>query len=1029
MKNMRKFIAALSALSLMAAFAVFPVSVGAADTETITYNYNLEDGAYNPTSNHTRQMEKLDRGLVAIKSGNGVYLSWRLFDSEDMIYGSADENVTFNVYRNGTKANSAPVNVTNYTDTTVGTSYQVAPVVDGVEGSKCDAVSVYSNSYFDINLTAHRPTAANLPKLVKDKDNSKVQHFADADGNYIDDWRDEKVAWIDYEYTINDCSTGDLDGDGQYEIVVKWDANGQDNSFSGVTGNVYLDAYKLDGTPLWDAPIDLGKNIRAGAHYTQFLVYDLDGDGKAEISCKTAPGSKDSKGVYVSKASASSEINSISDADNEKDYRNGGGYILDGPEYYTVFSGRTGAAIDTIEYPVPRGRLNLWGDTYGNRVDRYLGGIAYLDGVHPSIIAWRGYYARTTAAGITFEDGRLSVGNIFIAESNKQFSGQGNHNLTVADVDNDGKDEVICGGLALDDDLTPLWCGGRGHGDALHIGDYDPTHKGLEYFTVHESGDYEISGSTNGKDGSAADYGMTVYDAATGEEIVHYANNRDTGRGTMANIGSGGYYQISGAGTYQCNGGSNFTATSLTGGSNFRIFWDGDLFDEILDGTSISNLSDDGTSIKSVFSTGNNYVSINSTKANPCLQADILGDWREEVIYPAKDNKSIRVFMATTLTDYKIKTLMHDPVYRSGVAAEQTAYNQPPHVGFYMADIMFKPVLSRIEISSPPAVVYQGSTLNTSKMTVTAHYADGTSEILNEGDYTLDCDTSETGTATAMVTYGGKSATFKVTVLPASIEAMNGDYITASSTQNDIPIGSYSGKFTIEHKLTINSMPAAGSGDKNSTAGFFTRFLSAANSDGNTGIGGGWYFVPDGTSADVYWKSGASRASDAIKITTSKLETGAEYTFKYEFNDVGTGNGAAVTLTITDSQGNVVGSGAALNLRNLSDSDSHKVLPLVAVQIYNQANANSTASVTISGAKLITNCTIDKVEGQNVTMTFDTLGEMCAYAAKYDAGALTDIEEITPEEFGASTVDAGFEPDKVFIWAKNMEPVALWVKQ
>ncbi len=989
MKNMRKFIAAVSALSLMAAFAVFPVSVGAADTETVTYNYNLEDGAYNPESSHTRQMEKLDRGLVAIKSGNGVYLSWRLFDSEDMVYGSADKNVTFNVYRNGTKVNPEPVNVTNYTDTAAGTSYQVAPVVDGVEGAKCSAVSVMANNYLDIAI--EQPSAS---------------------------------------YSANDMSAGDLDGDGEYELVLKWDSNGKDNSQSGVTGNVILDAYEFDGTHMWR--IDLGRNIRAGAHYTQFLVYDFDGDGGAEVAMKTAPGSKDAKGVYVNTVSLDEEVSS---GDNTAVYVEDSGFITSGPEYYSVFDG-DGSVIDTVAYPFPRthGGGN-WGlDSGGrpentNRVDRFLGGVAYLDGVHPSIITWRGYYAKTTAAAFTLENNRLKLGDTFNAETNAQFSGQGNHNLTVADVDNDGKDEIICGALALDNNLTPLWCSGRGHGDALHIGDYDPTHPGLEYFSVHESGGYKISGSTNGNDGKNADYGMTVYDAATGEELAHYSNTKDTGRGTMANIGSGGYYQISGAGTYQCNGGKNFTSTKLTGGSNFRIFWDGDLFDETLDGTSISNLSDDGKSIKSVFSAGSNYTSINSTKANPCLQADILGDWREEVIYPATNNKSLRVFMSTAPTDYKIKTLMHDPVYRSGVAAEQTAYNQPPHVGFYMADIMFKPALSRIEISSPPAEVYQGCTLNTSGMTVTAHYADGTSEILAEGDYTLDCDTSEIGTAIATVTYGGKSATFRVTVLPASIGAMNGDYITASSTQNDIPIGSYSGKFTIEHKLTINSMPAIGSGDKNSTAGFFTRFLSAPNDKGNTGIGGGWYFVPDGTSADVYWKSGASNASDAIKITTSKLETGAEYTFKYEFNDVGTGNGAGVTLTITDSQGNVVGSGTALNLRNLSDSESHKVLPLAAVQIYNQANTNQTASVTISDAKLITNCKIDSVDGQNVTMTFDTLGEMCAYAAKYDAGALTNFKEITPEEFGTSTADAGFEPDKVFIWTKNMEPVALWVKQ
>ena len=497
----------------------------------------------------------------------------------------------------------------------------------------------------------------------------------------------------------------------------------------------------------------------------------------------------------MSKASASSEINSISDADNEKDYRNGSGYILDGPEYYTVFNGLTGAAIDTIEYPVPRGNLNLWGDTYGNRVDRYLGGIAYLDGVHPSIIAWRGYYARTTAAGITLENGRLNVGNIFIAESNKQFSGQGNHNLTVADVDNDGKDEVICGGLALDDNLTPLWSGGRGHGDALHIGDYDPTHKGLEYFTVHESGGYKISGSTNGKDGSDADYGMTVYDAATGEELAHYGAGGDTGRGVMANIGAGGNYQItSKAGTFRSDDGSNFTAGNYGMSQNFRIFWDEDLYDELLDGTGDRNCSigitswdDSQMKMNRIFTT-TGVATINDTKNNPCLQADILGDWREEVIARTSDNNKLRVYMTTTPTDYKIKTLMHDPVYRSGVAAEQTAYNQPPHVGFYMADSMFIEDTPTLEITGPTKKRYViGEQLDTEGLVVKATYPDGTVEDDITG-YTLsELDSSSPGEKEITVSYKGADIKFTVTVVavadleltqePAKTEYVQGEQL------------------------------------------------------------------------------------------------------------------------------------------------------------------------------------------------------------------------------------------------------------
>ena len=426
-------------------------------------------------------------------------------------------------------------------------------------------------------------------------------------------------------------------------------------------------------------------------HYTQFLVYDFDGDGKAELACKTAPGSKDSAGSFVTKSSHLRDIKNVTDEINNTSYVNTGGRILEGDEYYTVF-GSDGKAIDTIYYPFPRGNVSSWGNNehYGNRVDRFLGAVAYLDGIHPYMISVRGYYGKTTVAAMRLIDGVLSVEKTFTTEDyNGKYEGQGNHNITVADVDDDGRDEIITGSICWDDDLSLKWCSGRGHGDAQHIGNYDPTHKGFEYFSVLESGGYTIGNSTTSTQGQTADYGMSVYDAATGEELFHEGAGSDTGRGMMANIGMDGYYQIwsSGNDLYSSNGGTSFSSGSKNGLSyNFRIFWNGDLYEELLDKTNINTWN--GNAVSRVFSaSGCTYV--NGTKANPSLSADILGDWREEVIYPLSDSSALRVFVTTDHTEYKMPTLMHDPVYRAGVAAEQTAYNQPPHVGFYISEEVF----------------------------------------------------------------------------------------------------------------------------------------------------------------------------------------------------------------------------------------------------------------------------------------------------------------------------------------------------
>ncbi len=572
-----------------------------------------------------RKAEILNRGLVAVKVTSSLtFLSWRLL-------GNDPDNIAFDIYRNGTKINAQPItDRTNFSDNAAGTQYTVKTLLNGVETGETQTVTPLNTNYIDIVL--------NVPAAMTMPDNSTCT------------------------YSPNDCSTGDVDGDGEYEIIVKWDpSNAKDNSQSGYTGNVFIDVYKLNGTHL--NRIDLGKNIRAGAHYTQFMVADFDGDGKAEIACKTAPGTKDGKGNFISKGPAAT-------ATHTSDYRNSGGYILSGPEYMTVFSGLTGEELATANYNPQRGTVSSWGDSYGNRVDRFLGGIAWLDGVLPSIIMCRGYYTRAVVAAWDYRNGTLNNRWTYDSgNSNVGLYGQGNHNMSVGDVDNDGKDEIIWSSAALDHDGKVLYRTNLGHGDAMHLTDHIPDRKGLEVWTVHES--------------TGAAYGEELHDARTGEIIWGTHTGTDNGRGMAGNVipNNRGFEMWSGSGPGLMS--TNGTILSSSKPSmNFRIYWDGDLEDELLDGTTITKWG-----VGSIFSAAG-CSSNNGTKSTPNLSADLFGDWREEVVFRTSDNKKLRIFTTTTPTQYRMYTLMHDAVYRNAVAWQNTAYNQPPHAGFYIGNDM-----------------------------------------------------------------------------------------------------------------------------------------------------------------------------------------------------------------------------------------------------------------------------------------------------------------------------------------------------
>ncbi|MET9089673.1 rhamnogalacturonan lyase [Streptomyces sp. NPDC004237] len=572
-----------------------------------------------------RQVEALDRGVVSVHTDAGNLVSWRWL-------GTDPDDVSFNVYRAGTKVNSTPVTgSTNYfhSGAPAQADYTVRAIVNGVEQADSVHAIQFRAGYKDVPITP--PAGGTTP-----------------DG-------------VSYTYEANDASVGDLDGDGQLDFVLKWQpTNAKDNSQSGYTGDTVLDGIKLDGTRLWR--IDLGRNIRSGAHYTQFQVYDYDGDGKAEVAMKTADGTVDGTGAVIGSASA--------------DYRNSSGYVLSGPEYLTMFNGQSGKAMGTVDYVPARGTVSSWGDSYGNRVDRFLAGTAYLDGARPSLIMARGYYTRTVIAAWDWRGGAFTRRWTFDTNSStntgKGYDGQGNHQLAVADVDGDGKDEIVYGSMAVDDNGYGLWTTKNGHGDALHVGDLDPSRPGLEEFKVDEDSSKPSS---------------WMADARTGEILWSTDPNGDNGRGVSGDIwaGSAGAESWSSHADGVRDPQGAIVATRKPSSTNFLSWWDGDPVRELLDDTHIDKY---GTSADTRLLTGAGVHSDNSTKATPSLSGDILGDWREEVVWPTTDNTALRIYSTPYETTTKITTLLHDTQYRTALAWQNTAYNQPPHPGFFIGDGM-----------------------------------------------------------------------------------------------------------------------------------------------------------------------------------------------------------------------------------------------------------------------------------------------------------------------------------------------------
>lgn len=712
------------------------------------------------------QREQLDRGLIAVYTSEGIFVSWRLLIEE--VKGYSETGMTgadFQIYRDGEKI-ALVTNSTNYLDKDgkIDSKYQVAAVCDGIEAQCCEAVSVWDdkNNYLEIKL--QKPADGVTPK-----------------GDT-------------YTYSANDMSVGDVDGDGEYEFFVKWDpSNSHDNSHKGYTGNCYIDCYKMDGRLLWR--LDLGVNIRSGAHYTQFMVYDFDGDGRAEMSVKTAPGTKimkyDADGNVVSEkyitmpqkdidAGYSHDDNYVWSAEDyynymvqlfmnwqeQKEVKNGQwpatleecfgvekefdyplseedakrmvdylfdvyapmrspkndlrtfeGFVLSGPEYLTMFSGE-GEEIETIDFPIPRDDDGMrWGDYVwvriepGNRVDRFLSGVGYLDGERPYLIICRGYYTRSTITAYSFferkhklyfqvDSGYVPMDNPFAHHSSHEgedpvygcIAGQGNHSLSVADVDGDGCHEIIYGAAVIDHDGSVLYSSSDvmpdgsiahlGHGDSMHVANINPDRPGIEIFNVFE-------------EGKSVPYGWALRDAETGKVIFGEPADRDLGRCMIGDIDPNTRgLQVWAVDVRDCKG-NKLDIKPL--GTNANIRWAADLSTQVTDGVDyiqekhigVINDHTHGIMLKPEYTSTNN-----GTKGNPCLIADVFGDFREELILRTEDSSAIRIYTNTDITEHKLFTLMHDTTYRCGVAWQNNCYNQPCYPSFYYAsDMEFSNVL------------------------------------------------------------------------------------------------------------------------------------------------------------------------------------------------------------------------------------------------------------------------------------------------------------------------------------------------
>ena len=623
------------------------------------------------TGNGTMQQEKLGRAPVAVRTSKGVLVSWRSLKADAPTLG-------FDVYRGTTKLTPSPITTsTNFMDE--GGEAGAVYTIKSTTGEEF-TTKAWDNMYTTI--------AVNRPPATKD-----------ASGG------------LTGRYRPDDISIGDVNGDGEFEMIIKWFPDNQrDSGKDGKASPTYLTCNRMDGTQLWR--INLGHNIRSGNHTMTFLVYDFDGDGKAEMICRTAAGSIDGTGKYVSEAGA----DDIKATDNTKTYQNSKGYVTGGEEFLTVFNGQTGAAMHTIWYRPNRvgndsgaATINsFWGDSYGGRAERFNAAVAYLDGQKPTAILQRGYYSQCFIWAVDWDGSVLKTrwyhrgtaknlwdvldgnGNTVLSGTGKSSYGQGVHGISVGDVNGDGLDDICIGSATIGHDGRLLCSTGYGHGDAIHLGDLVPDRPGLEVMMPHEE----------------SPFGYDVHDATTGEVLVYATSTEDNGRGLACDLipshkGSE-FWSSADNNLHACEDGSVLPGSKPD--TNFRIYWTGDPFDQSFDGRYDSNKNmcsprirawntySKGLAVVQEFAAYGQPQTCNTTKATPCLQADFLGDWREELIMWQYESDwssptvKLMIFSTPQETKFRVPCLLEDHQYRMAVAWQNASYNQPPHLSYSLAE-------------------------------------------------------------------------------------------------------------------------------------------------------------------------------------------------------------------------------------------------------------------------------------------------------------------------------------------------------
>ncbi len=949
--------------------------------------------------------ERLNRNVIAVPNRNmfttGCLVSWRMLDTDD-------EYTTFDVLRDGKLIAQNLNTVTSYYDWsgTATSSYQVVVKQRGVAKETTDAITPWNGVFKAITLQRPNDGDASTSKVA-----ARLQP--------------------------NDCMVGDVDGDGDYELIMKWEAtNAHDQAQEGYTGLTFLSCYEImgneEGKHLWD--INLGPNVRSGSHYTEVLVYDFDGDGKAEVICQTATGTTDGNGNYISQAATDATIRSINNATL---YANSNGFIENGPELLTVFNGLTGAAIHTTWYNPNRaggvGGVNnsysssIWGDSNGNRGSRFFATVAYLAGANqnPSAVFTRGCYTSVYIWAVDFNGSQLSTRWLHASTSRESYSvtnangtkttyngltatgtgvtatayGQGNHQVSVADVDGDGKDEVLYSQCAFDDNGRLMYTTGFGHGDAMHVSDHDPDRPGLEVFSVHEE--------------STANYGCDMHDARTGEILLRQTAGGDTGRGMMAD------FDASHRGSEFCTSADGYIVYDITGSAiseatmnaaNFPIYWDGDLQREHLSNASVmapilEKYYTEGTgrillngNHDNIYSLGNSH-SCNWTKSTPCLQADILGDWREELIFwDTADSCTINIFSTSDGTAYRMPCLMYDHTYRMGIAWQNDAYNQPPHLGYYLPDA----IVTRIDDVTDESRKDQTHYLGTAIKSVQGHIVGATgaeiSSVLVDGTPVIEHGLS--------LTLDPQTYIYTLSGTPS----VTGEYIVTISTTGGVsPAGeatsvvhlsilSTEGTWTENYRLDFEETSSDNYG--------FYLSAGAVASMAQADKGDGTHFY------HIFLGGNNDRTVNISFANETAFTSVQNYRYEFDFAAV-SGNSNASTVTVTGSNGTLftISWGGYTSSATVADA-SGNTLGTISIDTYKKTETLSAdflptafyhfiVTGNVSGVKLaVTRNSNYVINTSALTSTFATVQSMSFAMGRYHTHVA--IDDIILSEFGGT---------------------------